>query len=369
VGERRSALDARLTQPLPDPAFWRGRRVLLTGHTGFKGSWLTCWLRGLGARVMGISLPALPTDPSLWQQLGLTDVIDTRGDITTGDWTARVREFSPEIVLHLAAQSLVSVGYEQPGRTFEVNVMGTARVLEWVSQLEGVMATLVITTDKVYDPAYPAPHDESHPLGGREPYSASKAAAEIVVAGWPPTTSPRATARAGNVIGGGDWALDRLLPDLVRAWAAGVPPTLRRPEGVRPWQHVLEPLRGYLLYAEALARWGDLAPGLNFGPADQQSVPVATLVAYAAEEWRRLGGPLPDPAWTESSGERFAETGVLTLDSRLAAEQLGWTSVLDWKAAVTLTLEWYHAAMCGVPVAELVDRQLAEYASMVGSLR
>jgi CDP-glucose 4,6-dehydratase len=366
-------VDPRLTnarpQPLPDPAFWSGRRVLLTGHTGFKGSWLTCWLRALGAEVMGISLPELPTQPSLWKQLGLADVIDTRGDITTHDLTERVRGFAPEVVLHLAAQSLVSVGYDQPGRTFEVNVLGTVRVLEWLATLEGVVATLVITTDKVYDPAFPAPHDESHPLGGREPYSASKAAAEIVVAGWPATTSPRATARAGNVIGGGDWATDRLLPDLVRAWSAGAPPVLRRPEGVRPWQHVLEPLRGYLLYVEALARGGALPRGLNFGPADQQAVSVATLVEFAAQEWRRLGGELPDPAWTESSGTRFAETSVLTLDSQLAAEQLGWESVLDWQAAVALTLAWYHAALSGTPADTLVDRQLGTYASLVEGSR
>jgi CDP-glucose 4,6-dehydratase len=352
---------------LPDPAFWRGRRVLLTGHTGFKGSWLTSWLRALGADVMGISLPELPTTPSLWEQLALTGVADLRADITTGDWTEVARDFAPSIVLHLAAQPLVSVGYEQPALTFEVNVLGTVRVLDFATALDTVDATLVITTDKVYDPAQTPPHDESHAFGGREPYSASKAAAEIVVAGWPHMAAPRATARAGNVIGGGDWAENRLLPDLVRSWTAGDAPELRRPGGVRPWQHVLEPLRGYLVYAEALASGRELPPGLNFGPADVQSVRVAELTAFAAGAWGRLGGDLPEPAWSELQSGSFEETGELTLDSSLAAEMLGWSSVLDWQTAVTLTLEWYAGAATGEAPADLVDRQLAAYSAIVGS--
>jgi CDP-glucose 4,6-dehydratase len=354
-----------VTVALPDPAFWNGRRVLLTGHTGFKGSWLTRWLQTLGAEVMGISLPEPPTTPSLWQQLDLVGVADHRGDITTVGFGESVRAFAPTVVLHLAAQSLVSVGYAEPGRTFEVNVLGTVRVLEWVSSLEGVVATLVITTDKVYDPSPAPPHGESDRLGGREPYSASTAAAELVVAGWP-AGAPRATARAGNVIGGGDWAANRLLPDLVRAWSAGTAPVLRYPEAVRPWQHVLEPLRGYLLYAEALASSpAEVAPSLNFGPADRQAVPVATIVEFAAGEWQRLGGTLPAPAWTRSSDMHLAETGELTLDSRLAAEQLGWSSILGWQEAVALTLEWYHQALAGVPADELVVRQLASYSALV----
>jgi CDP-glucose 4,6-dehydratase len=351
---------------VPDPAFWDGRRVLLTGHTGFKGSWLTCWLRALGAEVMGVSLPELPTEPSLWEQLALTGISDVRADITTADWTGPAREFAPEVVFHLAAQPLVSVGYELPARTFEVNVQGTVCVLDFVASLAGVAATVVITTDKVYDPAQTPPHDEGHSLGGREPYSASKAAAEIVVGGWPSMDSPRATARAGNVIGGGDWAANRLLPDLVRAWSAGRAPLLRRPEGVRPWQHVLEPLRGYLVLAEALAQGRDLPSGLNFGPADQQAVPVAALATFAAGAWQRLGGKLPEPAWTESAEKEFEETGVLTLDSRLAAETLDWASILDWQTAVSLTLEWYAGARSGETPSELVGRQLAAYSAIVG---
>jgi CDP-glucose 4,6-dehydratase len=351
---------------LPDPDFWSGRRVLLTGHTGFKGSWLTCWLRQLGAQVMGVSLPEPPTHPSLWDQLNLRDVKDHRADITTNDWTGPVRDFDPEVVLHLAAQSLVSVGYDQPAWTFEVNVLGTLHVLDLLSSLTSVAATLVITTDKVYDPSQQAPHDEAHRLGGREPYSASKAAAEMVVAGWPHPGPGLATARAGNVIGGGDWAADRLLPDLVRAWTAGQAPVLRRPEGIRPWQHVLEPLRGYLLYAEALAQRDHVSRALNFGPADGQSVPVNELVPFAAAAWQRLGRSLPEPGWTESTDAPFEETGELTLDSRRAREELGWASVLDWRSAVNLTLEWYAGANSGVPAIELITSQLASYSSTLG---
>jgi CDP-glucose 4,6-dehydratase len=316
---------------------------------------------------MGISLPELPTEPSLWEQLGLNGVADVRADVTTGDWCATARDFTPSVVFHLAAQPLVSVGYERPARTFEVNVQGTVRLLDFVTSIDSADATLVITTDKVYDPTQTPPHDERHSFGGREPYSASKAAAEIVVAGWPQMSSRRATARAGNVIGGGDWAANRLLPDLVRAWAAGRSPELRRPQGVRPWQHVLEPLRGYLVFAEALAERHELPPGLNFGPADQQSVSVAELTAFAAGEWQRLGQELPEPAWTESVTKHFEETGELTLDSRLAAEQLGWVSVLDWPTAVRLTLEWYTGARSGVAPTTLLERQLAAYSAIVGT--
>lgn len=351
--------------PLPNPEFWRGRRVLLTGHTGFKGSWLTLWLRTLGADVLGVALPEPPTLPSLWDQLGLDDTHDVRADIVGDGWIPSAEQFAPEIVLHLAAQSLVATGYQQPARTFEVNVQGTVKVMDLVARLDGVLATLVITTDKVYDPRQEPPHGEAHFLGATDPYAASKAAAEIVVRSWPPAVWPRATARAGNVIGGGDWAANRLLPDLVRAWGAGVPLVLRNPEGIRPWQHVLEPLRGYLVFAEALAAGRELPPGLNFGPADVQSVAVAELVRFAATEWRRLAGDLPDPEWIPYDEPQFSEAHELTLDSRLVADQLGWSGVLDWRDAVTLTLEWYCAERAGARPADLIATQLEAYAATV----
>jgi CDP-glucose 4,6-dehydratase len=237
-------------------------------------------------------------------------------------------------------------------------------VLELLASLPDLLATLIITTDKVYDPRQQPPHDETHFLGGLEPYSASKAAAELAVLSWPATAAPRATARAGNVIGGGDWAADRLLPDLVRAWQAGEAPHLRAPQSVRPWQHVLEPLRGYLVYVEALASGRDLPPALNLGPADSQSVRVEELADFAAGWWQghTEGGTA---AFTKATAPSFHETVNLTLDSRLAAKTLGWTSALDWKDAVVLTLEWYRGLASGTPAADLVRAQLASYTETI----
>jgi CDP-glucose 4,6-dehydratase len=349
---------------LPSPEFWRGRRVLLTGHTGFKGAWLTCWLRELGAEVLGVSLPEPPTSPALWTQLGRTDVTEIRTDITQPGWSVGIAEFRPEVVLHLAAQSLVPVGHAQPALTFNANVGGTVAVMELLASLPDLLATLIITTDKVYDPRQQPPHDETHFLGGLEPYSASKAAAELAVLSWPATAAPRATARAGNVIGGGDWAADRLLPDLVRAWQAGEVPHLRAPQSVRPWQHVLEPLRGYLVYVEALASGGDLPPALNLGPADSQSVRVEELAEFAAAWWQDEEGT-GRASFTKAAAPSFHETVNLTLDSRLAAKTLGWTSALDWKDAVVLTLEWYRGLASGTPAADLVRAQLASYTETI----
>ena len=354
---------------LPDPAFWAGRRVLVTGHTGFKGSWLTAWLQGLGATVMGVALPGAPTAPSLWDQLALDGVEDLRADIAGDAWQEAVRRFSPEVVLHLAAQSLVSVGHAEPARTFEANVLGTVRVLDALDGLGDLVAALIITTDKVYEPSQPPPHSEAHHLGGADPYSASKAAAEIAVRAWPRLVAPCATARAGNVIGGGDWAAHRLLPDLVRAWSGRVPVVLRNPFGVRPWQHVLEPLRGYLLYAEALASGAPVPSALNFGPAESQSVPVGELVRFAADQWQRLGGDLPEPRWTESREVQFNETAELTLDSSLAAHELGWASVFSWRDAVAMTLEWYAGVLAGTSAATLVRAQLDSYGAHLGAFR
>ena len=362
MGRRRGALGLDVTV-LPDPEFWAGRRVLVTGHTGFKGAWLSSWLRALGADVMGLSLPEPVSDPSLWDLLDL-DVTDLRGDIVTGDWVEAVRAFEPSVVLHLAAQPLVSVGYAEPLRTFATNVVGTGQVLDAVLGLAGLEATLVITTDKVYAPDQPLPHREGARLGGHDPYSASKAAAEHLVHSWP-TRTPLATARAGNVIGGGDWAADRLLPDMARAWAAGMPVVLRTVTGVRPWQHVLEPLRGYLLHLEALVRNPEGAPrALNFGPADHQSVPVLDIVTFGAQFWSRLDAASA-PTWDVLDERPYAETGLLSLDSTLARENLGWESILTWQEAVGMSLSWYHAASSGEDVALLVERELATYQQLV----
>jgi CDP-glucose 4,6-dehydratase len=350
---------------LPSPQFWAGRRVLLTGHTGFKGSWLTCWLRELGAQVLGVSLPEPPTQPSLWDQLALPDVREVRADITQPCWADGIADFQPQVMLHLAAQSLVPVGHAEPARTFAANVGGTVAVMALMADLPELEAALIITTDKVYDPRQQPPYDETHFLGGEEPYSASKAAAELVVSSWPATAAPRATARAGNVIGGGDWAADRLLPDLIRAWQADEVPHLRAPRSVRPWQHVLEPLRGYLLYAEALATGHDLPPALNFGPADGQSVRVEELAGFAAGHWWSATGRASAEAFTKGAAPSFHETVNLTLDSRLATKTLGWTSALSWTEAVALTLDWHLGLAAGTPAAVLVRTQLSEYTAKI----
>jgi CDP-glucose 4,6-dehydratase len=269
--------------------------------------------------------------------------------------------------MHLAAQPLVSVGYEAPARTFESNVLGTVRVLEALDRFPSAGVALVITTDKVYDPSAAGPYAEHHRLGGHDPYAASKAAAELVVSSWPGTVATTATARAGNVIGGGDWAANRLLPDLVRSWRAGQPVELRDPSGVRPWQHVLEPLRGYLVYAEALAAaTASLPVALNFGPAGSQAVTVAEVVAHAAQVWADLGGDPPVPPSRASAEQSYGETAELTLDSTAAARALDWVSLLDWRTAVILTMEWYAGEQASRAPRDLVSEQLSTYTAMIG---
>lgn len=343
----------------PDRDFWAGRRVLVTGHTGFKGSWLTCWLRGLGSEVHGISLTEPPSEPCLWDVLGLEGVHETRADIASVGWQVEARAFDPEVVLHLAAQPLVSVGYQDPALTFRTNVQGTVAVLDVLSQLPSLLATVIVTTDKVYDARQPAPYPEGAFLGGKDPYSASKAAAELVAHSWP-TTSALGTARAGNVVGGGDWARDRLVPDLVRSWSAGREVELRMPDAIRPWQHVIEPLAGYLAYAEALAAGGGAPRALNFGPVSAQAVPVVDVVRYAAAEWRRLV-PTARPTWRVAQRSTLVETSVLTLDSTLAQETLGWTGRWSWRTAITRSLEWYAATASGDDARDVTERQVAAY--------
>ncbi|HEV2813935.1 MAG TPA: CDP-glucose 4,6-dehydratase, partial [Solirubrobacteraceae bacterium] len=270
-----------------DERFWDGRSVLVTGHTGFKGAWLSLWLESLGAVVHGLSLPA-PTSPSLHELLRAAScaAVDVRAAGAVRD---AVSAASPSVVFHLAAQPLVRRSYAEPAETFAVNVQGTAHVLDAVRACGGVEAVVVVTSDKCYAPVEGSDwgHRETDPLGGRDPYSASKAAAEIVAAAYRSSYSlPLATARAGNVIGGGDWGADRLLPDVMRAALEGTPVALRSPEAVRPWQHVLNPLGGYLLLAQALAAGDEVAAsGWNFGPAAEEALPVRALVDRLATMW------------------------------------------------------------------------------------
>jgi CDP-glucose 4,6-dehydratase len=318
-------------------------------------------LRELGSEVHGLSLPGSHGKPSLWDEIALDGVIDTRADVASAEWLNDARQFSPEIVLHLAAQSLVSIGYRDPAVTFRTNVMGTVQVMALMEEVGSVRAGVIVTTDKVYDTRQPTPFAEDQFLGGKDPYSASKAAAELVTHAWPETGTPVATARAGNVIGGGDWSLNRIVPDLVRAWSAGHVLVLRRPTAVRPWQHVIEPLAGYLAYAEALTSGADVPTALNFGPDRSQAVPVLDLVEFAAEEWSRLTGAAA-PSWQVQAEPGMVETEDLTLDPALARESLGWGGVWDWRQAISKTLEWYVAAAGGAHPRDLMRSQFLDYA-------
>jgi CDP-glucose 4,6-dehydratase len=349
-----------------DPAFWAGRRVLVTGHTGFKGAWLTCWLRDLGAEVYGVSLPASEGDTPLWDQLALPDVLDVRDDVAGTGWLTGAASFRPEVVFHLAAQSLVSEGYRDPALTFTTNVLGTVRVLSLVESSPDVQAAVVITTDKVYDVRQPTPFAEGDYLGGKDPYSASKAAAELVTLSWPDLSNRVVTARAGNVIGGGDFALNRIVPDIVRAWSADETLTLRRPDAVRPWQHVIEPLLGYLLYAEDVAADRAVPRSLNFGPDPSQAVPVRDLVELAAEQWHHLGGPGSAARWDVEPAPAMEETHDLTLDPRQAQSSLDWGNVWGWREATSRTLDWYVRAAGGEAPRELVREQIEAYVAQAG---
>lgn len=331
----------------PNPEFWRGRRVLLTGNTGFKGAWLALWLKELGAEVTGFALPP-ETQPNLFIQLGLAQHIDHRlGDIRDGELLKTlVQEVKPEVVLHLAAQPLVRLSYRQPAETWSTNVMGTIYLLEALRLLDQSCSAVLITTDKVYrNQEWLYGYRENDPLGGHDPYSSSKAAAELSIASWRdsfcgalPHQTPHlriASARAGNVIGGGDWALDRIVPDAMRALSQGEAIDVRNPGATRPWQHVLEPLGGYLRLAEVLAASHEQATAFNFGPQLEANRPVRELVEEALKHW---------PGRWQDQGDPHAphEASLLNLVIDRAHHQLGWSPRWDFATTVERTVNWYR---------------------------
>lgn len=358
--------------------FYVGRTVLVTGITGFKGSWLATWLRQLGAHVVGLALePA--TEPSAFDVLELRDdVCFVAGDIRDRELVAAViDEHEPSVVLHLAAQPIVRLGYDDPLRTFETNVLGTANVLEAARRSTSVQAVVSVTTDKVYENReWPWGYRESDRLGGADPYSASKAMAELVTAVYQqPSFLSRAdshvrvaAARAGNVIGGGDWAPDRLVPDLVRALTTGTPLTVRHPEGVRPWQHVLEPTSAYLEIARRLTEGTMPVPAVNIGPTGRRSVQsVGAIVERVLELW---GAPDHPVAFGDVDPGR-KESTLLTLDCSLAETELGLRSVWDLDRTLVETVAWYDAFHRRGPQAAraLTSAQIGRYvedATLVG---
>ena len=333
----------------PTPSFWRGKRVLLTGHTGFKGSWLALWLARMGAEVTGLAL-APATEPNLFTLARVANGLHASHECDVRDAqavAAHVQAARPQIVLHLAAQALVRAGYADPLGTHATNVMGTAHVLDALRGQADVRAVVVVTTDKVYrNREWAYPYREDDPLGSHDPYSASKAAAEIITASYRDAFLAAqgvavATARAGNVIGGGDWAADRLLPDAVRAWSAGQTLHIRHPEATRPWQHVIEPLTVYLCLAERL--WADptRAGAYNFGPMPHEAATVGDVVKMAS-------GAYPESATSyENHSKGPHEAGWLALETAHARQTLGVAPRWGLDTAVARTMAWYRAQQGG----------------------
>lgn len=336
------ALTVRLSAR--DDGFWSGKRVLLTGHTGFKGAWTALWLRHLGAEVSGISLA--PEPDGLGDLIGVEQLVRSyRADLRDPEAVAAaVEDCRPELVLHMAAQPLVRRSIREPVETFATNVMGSVNLLQALRAVVGLRAVLVVTTDKVYLPLRIAgSHRETDRLGGHDPYASSKAACELVTSAmadsyFTPSGIPVATARGGNVIGGGDFAAERLVPDAVRAARAGMPLVLRHPEATRPWQHVLDCVSGYLTYLSALADTPDLPRALNFGPpSDAPRIMVGTLASAMLDA---LG---IETDWSCDVTPQPPETHALEIDSRLARQVLGWRDRMTGHALIDATATWYHA--------------------------
>lgn len=354
-----------------------GRRVLVTGHTGFKGAWLALWLHELGAEVHGMALapevPSLFAEAAVEELLASHTIADVRSAPEVGGCVRRVR---PEVVFHLAAQPLVRRSYREPAATWDTNVMGTVNVLEAVRETPGVRVCQVVTSDKCYEnPGQVCAFRETDPMGGHDPYSSSKGAVELAVAAWRRSYFPPervrdhgvslSSVRAGNVIGGGDWAEDRIIPDCVRALAAGRPVPVRNPAAVRPWQHVLEPLSGYL--ALAARQWEEpagFADGYNFGPLPAGNLTVGRVAELAVAAWGGGGLEHAPPARGPADGDRLHEASFLKLDITKATTLLDWSPAMTAAEAVTETVRWYrqrHQEGAGFDARAACRRQIAEY--------
>ena len=327
-----------------DQDFWRGKRVFLTGHTGFKGSWLALWLHSLGAIVKGYAL-APPTNPSLFHEARVSSIIDSQiGDIRDQDILHEsMTSFNPDILIHMAAQPLVRYSYDAPIETYEVNVIGTAKVLEVARSCANLKAIVNITTDKCYENDERSEgYKEDDPMGGHDPYSSSKGCAELVASAYRRSFLKDcgiglASARAGNVIGGGDWADDRLIPDILRSFEEGKPVVIRNPKSTRPWQHVLEPLSGYLILAQKLYKdQKKYAEGWNFGPNEKDVKPVDWILDKMILKW-------PDASWKLDQNSSPHEAGFLKLDISKAESRLGWKPVWELSYTLEKIIAWHKA--------------------------
>ncbi len=342
--EQAGALDA-LPNGAVEPEFWRDRRVLVTGHTGFKGSWLALWLQAVGARVTGFSVNGV-SRPALFELARVgEEMVSIEGDVRDHDAIcAAVVESAPEVVIHMAAQALVRRSFVQPRETFQTNVMGTVNVLDAVRlHGEDVRAVVNVTSDKCYENReWEWGYREDEPMGGHDPYSSSKGCSELVTAAFrrsffsDPGGPRLASARAGNVIGGGDWGEDRLVPDIMRAALGGTELSVRNPNSLRPWQHVLNPLSGYLVLAQALCESAQYAGGWNFGPPERDARPVGWIVRRVSEQWPQ------GLRWKVADGPHPHEAGYLKLDSSRARARLGWRSLIDLETALEATVAWYR---------------------------
>ena len=347
---------------------WLARRVFLTGHTGFKGAWLATWLNTLGAAVRGYALDPC-TEPNMFTLASIASLVeDVRGVIL--DYRrleSSIMEFAPEVVFHMAAQPLVRRSYVDPVGTYATNVMGTVHVLEAIRRTPSVRAVICVTTDKVYqNREWVWPYRETDQLGGYDPYASSKACAEMVSTAYQSSFFPPerlaehkvalATVRAGNVIGGGDWSEDRLIPDLIRGFCSKKPVLIRKPNSIRPWQHVLEPLHGYITIAKRLlVREAGCASAYNFGPREDDNWPVERVANKFVELWG------PDASWVQDGNMGAHEANYLRLDASKARLQLGWRPRFKIEAALEWTMAWYKAWSRGENMAAFTARQISEY--------
>ena len=358
-----------------NPQFWHGKRVLLTGHTGFKGGWMSLWLQSMGAKLVGYALNP-PTKPNLFEAANIADgMVSVIGDIRDlQNLLLVIQDHKPEIIFHMAAQPLVRYSYEEPVDTYATNVMGTVNLLEAVRLSSGVKAVVNITTDKCYEnKEWEWAYRETEPMGGYDPYSSSKGCAELVTASYrnsffnPKTYEKHgvgiATVRAGNVIGGGDWAKDRLIPDIVNAFEQGKVVNIRNPHSIRPWQHVMEPLGGYLILAELLFNKGaNFADAWNFGPNEQDAKSVSWIVSKMAHLWDG------DVAWKVDDRDHPHEANYLKLDISKARKHLNWQPKLNLQEALELIVDWSKQRQAGVDIRKLTLEQIEKYQNILNKL-